>query len=535
MGWCLFPGSSVAHVDVSVNGGPPERARLAIEREDIPALTNHRDAPIAGFEHRPDLGDLPRDARTASVEAVAHAFDGRTLRLDPIELKVAAPQAPWADDGSPAAAELRERSIRPLAGREAAPGSGDELRVLAFTHMLVHGGGSLYLLELLQRLVCEPGISCEVVTLVDGPLRAPMEALGIPVHVTDGFPVTSMARYEGNLAELVAWAAPRDFDAVLVNTLGSFSGGDLAGRLGVPAVWAVHESFTMPMFWHTAFPPNVLDPYVRIRGEQAFRNAATVVFEADATRRLFLGNAEPERLVTLPYSMEFDTIDAARESLDRAEARRGLGIEPDAQVVLCLGSIEPRKSQTMLTAAFAQIAQRHPAAQLVLVGETTDAYCAAYRESLHDYVARAGLGSRVRIEPTTKEPYRWHAVADLLVCASDIESLPRVIIEAMAFGTPVLSTRVFGVPELIEDGHTGYLCEMRNVADLSAGLDRALSATPEERGAIAARASKLVRVRHDADLYTWRIARLLRGVVADPRALPGELLAEPDVTPTGSR
>jgi glycosyltransferase involved in cell wall biosynthesis len=312
----------------------------------------------------------------------------------------------------------------------------------------------------------------------------------------------------------------------LVNTLGSFSGGDLAGRLGVPAVWAVHESFTMPMFWHTAFPPNVLDPYVRARGEQAFRNSAAVVFEADATRRLFLANAEPERFVTLPYGMEFDAIDAARASLDRAETRRRLGIEPDAQVVLCLGSIEPRKSQAMLAAAFAKVAQRHPRAQLLLVGETADAYCAGYREALHEYIQRAGLDSRALVAPTTKDPYSWHAVADLLVCASDIESLPRVIIEAMAFGTPVLSTRVFGVPELIEDGQTGYLCEMRDVSALAAGLDRALSATPAERGAIAARASEHVRKRHDADTYTSRIATLLRGLVADPEAVPAELLAD---------
>jgi glycosyltransferase involved in cell wall biosynthesis len=102
-----------------------------------------------------------------------------------------------------------------------------------------------------------------------------------------------------------------------------------------------------------------------------------------------------------------------------------------------------------------------------------------------------------------------------------------VIIEAMAFGTPVLSTRVFGVPELIEDAQNGYLCEMRDVADLTAGLDRALSATPDERRAIADRASELVRVRHDADAYTSHIARLLRGVVAHPEAFPADLLAGP--------
>src|SRR5439155_2991424 len=130
----------------------------------------------------------------------------------------------------------------------------------------------------------------------------------------------------------------------------------------------------------------------------------------------------------------------------------------------------------------------------------------------------------VRIEPVTDEPYKWHAVADLLVCASDVESLPRVILEAMAFGTPVLSTRVFGVPELIEDGRTGYLCEMRDVPDLAAGIERALTATDAERGAMARAASDRVRERHDARAYAQRIEELLRGFAAEPNALPLDLL-----------
>jgi glycosyltransferase involved in cell wall biosynthesis len=119
-------------------------------------------------------------------------------------------------------------------------------------------------------------------------------------------------------------------------------------------------------------------------------------------------------------------------------------------------------------------------------------------------------------------------VADLLVCASDVESLPRVILEAMAFGTPVLSTRVYGVPELIEDGRTGYLCGMRDLAELAAALDRALSATPGERSAIAGAAAEHVRTRHDPAVYASQVERLLRGVVADPAALPAELIAAPE-------
>jgi glycosyltransferase involved in cell wall biosynthesis len=194
-------------------------------------------------------------------------------------------------------------------------------------------------------------------------------------------------------------------------------------------------------------------------------------------------------------------------------------------VVLCLGSIEPRKSQTLLAQAFAQIADRHPDAVLALVGATDDEYCAAYRAALREYVARTGNGERIRIEPVTGDPYRWHTAADVLACASDVESLPRVILEAMAFGTPVVSTRVFGVPELIEDGRTGYLCEMRDLDALAAALDRVLGAPADELRAVGAAASEHVRGRHDPAAYADSVLRLLRGLAADPEARPADLLA----------
>src|SRR3954463_14757278 len=83
IGWCLFPGTSVARVEISVNGGPPERARLALEGGDIPALPPPPAAPLSGFEHKVDLAKLPPGTREATIEATAHAMDGRELRLEP--------------------------------------------------------------------------------------------------------------------------------------------------------------------------------------------------------------------------------------------------------------------------------------------------------------------------------------------------------------------------------------------------------------------------------------------------------------------
>jgi glycosyltransferase involved in cell wall biosynthesis len=232
--------------------------------------------------------------------------------------------------------------------------------------------------------------------------------------------------------------------------------------------------------------------------------------------------------VAIPYGIEVEDMERAP---DRSAARALLGVDPDAQLVLCLGSIEARKSQAMLAAAFAEIAERHPRAQLALVGATDDAYCADYRAGLHEFVRRAGLEERVRIEPVTADPYSWHAAADVLACASDIESLPRVIVEAMVFGTPVLSTRVFGAPELIDDGRTGYLCEMRDMGSLADGLQRVLSAPANELAGVTRAAAQHARTRHDPIAYAATMARLLRGIAVDPRALPRDVLGdaeEPD-------
>jgi glycosyltransferase involved in cell wall biosynthesis len=89
----------------------------------------------------------------------------------------------------------------------------------------------------------------------------------------------------------------------------------------------------------------------------------------------------------------------------------------------------------------------------------------------------------------------------------------------MAWERPVLATRVFGLPELIDDGRTGWLCEPRDIEALATGVDRALSAGPEERAAVGRAARELVERRCSLEEYGRRIASLL-DEVADERPLP---------------
>ena len=126
------------------------------------------------------------------------------------------------------------------------------------------------------------------------------------------------------------------------------------------------------------------------------------------------------------------------------------------------------------------------------------------------------MAARITLIPITPDIVEWYALSDLLLSASDVESLPRSMLECMALGVPVLSTSVFGVPELIEDGVNGWLFGARDMSELSAALHRVLSLTPDQRRAVGAAASVAVHQRHSAHDYIGAYRRLLAAALATP-------------------
>ena len=378
--------------------------------------------------------------------------------------------------------------------------------MLAITHQLTLGGAQLYLLDLLRELVRTEAASFTLVSSIDGPLRADVEALGIPVHITSLAPYDDLSSHIGRVDELAAWSETRGVDAVLVNTATAWTipGAEAATVAGIPIVWAIHESFPLGILLRD------FAPKVRERAEQTLGDASSLVFEAEATKRLYEPVAGSERCVMYPYGLDLAPIDAHRAEFDGEAARREAGIPVDVDLVACVGTVEPRKAQAMLAQAFDMIAERHPDAWVAFVGGRED----DNTEALERYVESSPYGERMRVIPVTPNVEAWYGMADLLVCASDIESVPRTVLEAMAWETPVLGTRVFGLPELIDDGETGWLCEPRDLPALAAGLDRVLSLPPEERRRVGAAGRPLVAERHSLERYGREIAALLEQAVA---------------------
>ena len=112
-----------------------------------------------------------------------------------------------------------------------------------------------------------------------------------------------------------------------------------------------------------------------------------------------------------------------------------------------------------------------------------------YSDQLHAE-ARAldrGLRARLAIVPETGKPYGYLQAADIALCCSRIESYPRVTLEAMALGLPLITTPAFGIAEQVRDGVNALFYGPGDIAQLAARIEE-LVANPGMRARLASNA-----------------------------------------------
>jgi hypothetical protein len=274
-----------------------------------------------------DGGVLRVSAMTVSEAGLAESFGDMKVTDDPPE-RVTRASGPVEVDpvDERFLAALRSRVIQSaevVAGRRSLARhrpEHDGVRVLAVTHDLGYGGKQLYLSELLHGLLDEYGFGCSVVSPSDGPLRRELEERGATVHISGPY-MTNPPAYESLMRELALLATEAEVDAVLVNTMGAFCGADLAQRLGLPSLWAIHEDEPFEQYWTSTHGPDGVHPYFRDRAQLALSSATAVLFQTDETRDMWVPNGDPRRFLRVNCGTPIAQIDAYRESTDRLALR----------------------------------------------------------------------------------------------------------------------------------------------------------------------------------------------------------------------
>jgi len=168
----------------------------------------------------------------------------------------------------------------------------------------------------------------------------------------------------------------------------------------------------------------------------------------------------------------------------------------EAGQVLVLGRLSPEKAPLLAVDAWMQIADRHPAWSLHIVGSGPD-----------EVVVRARAEDarwRIHLDPPVEDPRPLLRSSPVLVLPSLVEGLPLSLMEAMAHGAACIAADCSsGVRELVEEDVTGLLAVRGELDDLARGLDRLLGDPAlRERLGHAAR-ERLAAYRIDPVLDRW--------------------------------
>ncbi|MGD1993899.1 MAG: glycosyltransferase [Anaerolineae bacterium] len=274
-------------------------------------------------------------------------------------------------------------------------------------------------------------------------------------------------------------------------------------RYGIPAALTCHSRYdllgvTILPFLPLSLYRAVLRAYFR-RCSPGYDAVTTPSAEA-ARLMQDLGLEAP--IEVIPYGIELEHYHQAGDRLSRGD----LGLPEDAVVALFVGRLAAEKNVSFLLKALAQpnLAQ----AYLLVVGD------GSRRSELERLTQDLGLSSRVRfvgeIAHDKVPPYA--ALADLFVTASQIEVLPRSVIEALAAGLPIVGVDAAWIRQLVQPGTNGLLAEPQ-VPALARAWSRIVNDPPLRTGlAQGARAtSEQYSVRHT----TERMIALYQHLVED--------------------
>jgi len=149
-------------------------------------------------------------------------------------------------------------------------------------------------------------------------------------------------------------------------------------------------------------------------------------------------------------------------------------LQPDTgPVILAAGRLAPQKDYPTLIRAFAALSAERDL-RLIILGEGPE------RAALESLIAQLGLGDRVALPGFRDNPFAFMSRARLFVLSSAWEGLPGVLIQAMACGTPVVSTDCPSGPrEVLADGCYGPLVPVGAVEALAAAMALTLEQPPE--------------------------------------------------------
>src|SRR5258705_4457503 len=255
----------------------------------------------------------------------------------------------------------------------------------------------------------------------------------------------------------------------------SWTFGLAARLLSIPIVRGRHIAVPIP------------DSFFRRLVYTRLADAFTVSGRTIGSLLVDAGVARPERVFDTPAGVDLARFDAARK--DGAGFLKDLGIPAGARVIGTACNLRLMKGiDTLVDAHAALVDAGAPDLWLLHAGGGGASVLAEVSARARPQVRF--LGFRTDIE-------RVLGALDLFVLASRAsEGVPQAILQSMALRVPVLATRVGGIPDVVEEGRTGFLVERDDAATPAARISEILGMSAQAREPILDRARRRIVEEH---------------------------------------
>jgi glycosyltransferase involved in cell wall biosynthesis len=327
-------------------------------------------------------------------------------------------------------------------------GSNRPIRVAHVLRSLEFGGAERLVVDLAGLQKASGRIAPEFVCLESfGPLLEEAERRGIPCVLAG----TGGIRYVSGI-----WRLWRRFslgrpDIVHTHNYLSHVHAAPAARLaGIPVIHTKHGKAVTSFAWSKRFRKFL------------YELADAIVVVSKETGESFRAKSGVDRA---KLTVIYNGIDTSRfASLDRAAARRELGLDEDRIVFGAVSRLDPVKDHPTMLRAFKSAVDRCARCMLLVVGDGPE------RATIERLIAELGLGQTVRLEGFRSDIPTYLVSLDVFLQPSTEEGLSLTILEAAATGVPIVASRVGGTPEIIESGKTGTLVPAGDVAALARAL-----------------------------------------------------------------
>jgi glycosyltransferase involved in cell wall biosynthesis/cellulose synthase/poly-beta-1,6-N-acetylglucosamine synthase-like glycosyltransferase len=383
-----------------------------------------------------------------------------------------------------------------------------KLKVLMISHNLNLEGAPKVLFDHACYFVSAGGYHVTLVSQQDGPLRRRIEEAGISVEIVEGAVPRRgeiTASYQARLRGIGTNLEAKSFDLVVCNTLTSFWGATLAELFDLPVIWHIHESTTLEQFFH-------FDPVPEGLVQRCLTSADRVVFEANATRQVLSRYQKRDNFETIRGSIDVTAIDRFREQHSQRSMKIKHGLDPDKIVVNLIGTTCPRKGQHVFIEAIKLLQTSWTGDISKICFLMLGARESPYLDLLNSKLKTIN-GTDTRLIGERDDVFDFYRLTDIFVCPSFQESFPRVILEAMAFKLAIISTDVFGIPEILTNNDEALLVRPGDAQHIARCIGD-LVTTPEARLELGARAHAKVTRLFNSSAQLARQLDLTKEVVA---------------------